>query len=94
MSHKEPRTARIDARMPESVHVLLVRAAELQGRTLSDFVVSSARDAAEEAIAKHEFIQLSVSDQERFADALLNPPAVSESLREAAARHKALIDPS
>ncbi|QEG43803.1 type II toxin-antitoxin system TacA family antitoxin [Roseimaritima ulvae] len=94
MASNEPKTARIDARMPESVHLLLVRAAELQGRTLSDFVVCSAREAAEEAIAKHEIIHLSVSDQERFADALLNPPPVSDALRRAAARHENVIEPS
>jgi len=80
--------------MPESVHLLLQRAAALQGRTLSDFVVSSAREAAEEAIARHEIIQLSSLDQQRFADALLNPPPLAEAMLDAAADHDRLVEPS
>jgi hypothetical protein len=36
--------ARLEARLPGEVHALLKRAAELQGRTLTDFVVTSASD--------------------------------------------------
>ena len=37
-------TARLEARLPADVHALLKRAAEVQGRTLTDFVVTAARD--------------------------------------------------
>ncbi len=43
---EEAKTARLDARLPESVLDLLRRAASLQRRTLSDFVVCAAREAA------------------------------------------------
>lgn len=41
-----PTTARLEARITPEVHALLKRAAELQGRTLTDFVVSAAQEAA------------------------------------------------
>ena len=34
---QETRTARIDARLPESVRGMIEKAASLQGRTLSEF---------------------------------------------------------
>lgn len=94
MNPQEPKTARIDARMPEAIHLLLQKAAALQGRTISDFVVSSARDAAEAAIAKHEIIQLSMSDQERFVAAIRQPVPISEAMVKAATNHDRMIEPS
>ena len=45
-------TARLEARLPAEVHALLKRAAEMQGRTLTDFVVTAARDAAFRALGE------------------------------------------
>ena len=91
---QETRTARIDARLPESVRGMIEKAASLQGRTLSEFVVSSARVAAEEAISQHETLQLKNADRERFIDALMNPPEVTPAMQRAAERHAELIEPS
>jgi len=90
----EVKTARLEARLPESVHALLREAAALQGRSISEFVVSSAREAAERAIAEHGVIQLSLADQQRFAAELLAPPAPAAALKRAAARHRDLVEPS
>lgn len=51
-----PITARLEARIAPEVHALLKRAAELQGRTLTDFVVNAAQEAARRAIADSEVI--------------------------------------
>ncbi|PAY19143.1 hypothetical protein Enr13x_37370 [Stieleria neptunia] len=92
MIQPEPKSARLDARLPEPVLELLRRAAAIQGRTLSDFVVNSAREAAERAISDHELLVLSAADQQQFADALLNPPPVAEPLRDAAKRYHEMVD--
>ena len=42
--------ARLEARLPASVYALLKRAAELQGRSLTDFVVSAAQNAAQRVV--------------------------------------------
>lgn len=95
MEHvEEIKNSRLEARVTEPVLELLRMAATLQGRSLSDFVVSSAREAAELAIAKQEVIQLSLADQQRFAAALAKPKAVAKPLKEAAKRHRNLVDPT
>ncbi len=40
------RVARLEARLPARVYALLKRAAELKGRSISDFVVTAAQGAA------------------------------------------------
>jgi uncharacterized protein (DUF1778 family) len=50
------------------------RAAELQGRSVSDFIVAAAQGAAQRAIEEAQIIRLSVDDQRAFAAAILNPP--------------------
>jgi uncharacterized protein (DUF1778 family) len=71
---------------------LLKEAADLQGRSLSDFVVASAREAAEEAIARNNEIRLSLSEQKRFAEALINPPSVAPALRKAMKNRERLLE--
>ncbi len=90
---KVPTTARLEARLPVDVHALLKRAAEIQGRTLTDFVVAAARDAACRTIEETEILRLSVEDQRRIAEAILNPPAPAPGLRRAFKRHAELFGP-
>ncbi|MGH6959741.1 MAG: DUF1778 domain-containing protein, partial [Dongiaceae bacterium] len=45
-SGSRTRAERLEARISRDQKTLFQRAAELQGRTLTDFVVSSAQDAA------------------------------------------------
>ena len=87
-------SARLEARLPADVHALLKRAAEIQGRTLTDFVVTAAREAACRAIEETEILRLSVEDQRQIAEALLNPPAPAPALRRAFKRHKELFGPA
>jgi uncharacterized protein (DUF1778 family) len=84
-------TARLEARLPFDVHTLLKRAAEIQGRTLTDFVVTAAREAACRTIEDAEIIRLSVEDQRRIAKAILHPPAPTAALKRAFRRHRDLF---
>ncbi|AUS99424.1 hypothetical protein CLI64_02890 [Nostoc sp. CENA543] len=79
---------RLEARISKEQKELFQRAADIQGRTLTDFVISSVLKAANEVIQEHEIMVLSRQDQEVFVEALLNPPAPSEKLRAAAQRYK------
>ena len=80
-------TARLEARLPANVYATLKRAAELKGRSITDFVVSAAHEAARLAIEEEGIIRLSAEDQLRFAQALLNPPDPNEALRRAMQLH-------
>ena len=80
---KEITTARLEARLPPDIHAMLKRAAEIEGRTLTDFVVTAARDAAMRTIEEAAVIRLSIEDQRQVADAILNPPKPTPALRKA-----------
>jgi uncharacterized protein (DUF1778 family) len=82
------RTARLEARVSRTQKDLLQRAAALSGRTLSEFVVASAQEAAAKVIRDHDTIRLSRAEQTAFVKALLSPPAPSRRLRKAAAAYK------
>ena len=81
------RNERLEARVSREQKALFQRAAELQGRTLTDFVVSSVHEAALRAIEDSRLIRLNADESRAFAEALLNPPEPSERLRKAARRY-------
>jgi uncharacterized protein (DUF1778 family) len=83
--------ARLEARLPVALHAMLKRAAEIEGRTLTDFVVSAARDAAERTIEGAEILRLSMEDQMRVAEALMDPPAPTDALKKAFEQRKRLL---
>jgi uncharacterized protein (DUF1778 family) len=85
------RRERLEARVSPEQKSVLERAAALEGRSLTDFVVASAHAAAVEAIQRHELITLTARDNRAFAQALMHPPAPNERLRAAARRHQELI---
>lgn len=85
--------ARLEARVTPETHSLLKRAAEIQGQTVSDFVVAAAREAAMQAIEREEIIQLSAEGQRRFAAALIDPPSLAPALERAIAGHADLVGP-
>lgn len=87
-------TARLEARISFDLHATLKRAAELQGRTMTDFVVSAVQDAAQKAIEQAEVIRLSLADQQCFAQVLLNPPEPAQPMLRAFARRADLLKPT
>jgi len=94
MPHEPTRTARIEARIAPDALAVVKRAAELQGRSVSDFVVAAAQDAAQKAIEETQIIRLSVADQRAFVEAILNPPPLARALERAIERHGRLISVS
>lgn len=84
-------TARLEARISSDLHAMLKRAAEIQGRTMTDFVVSAVQTAAQSAIEQAEVIRLSLADQECFAQALLAPTAPNPALERAFDRRRKLL---
>jgi uncharacterized protein (DUF1778 family) len=91
MPQQAKRTARIEARIaPGALHVVK-RAADLQGRSISDFVVAAAQEVAHRTINEARVIRLSAEDQQRFVALLLNPPALAPALKRAKRAHARLI---
>jgi uncharacterized protein (DUF1778 family) len=94
MPTRPNRTARLEARIAPDALAIVKRAAEMQGRSVSDFVVAAARDAAYRAIEETQVIRLSVADQKMFVDAILNPPPPNDAMRRAAAAYRDLVKES
>ena len=84
-------TARLEARISPDLHSMLKRAAEVQGRTVTDFVVTAVQDAAQRVIEQAEIVRLSLADQRCFAQALLAPPQLSPALERAFVRRSKLL---
>ena len=74
----ETNMSRIDARIPLSVRDTIDRAAAMQGRTRTDFLIEAALEKAERVISEQVVIRLAVQDQEMLANALLEE-AVTEA---------------
>ncbi len=82
------RGERLEARVTADQKNLIERAAALQGRTVTDFVLTSVQDAACRAIEQHQRIELSVRDSQAFVEALLKPRPVNDRLRETVRRYR------
>lgn len=85
-----PRQARLGVRVDGQVKALLQHAASLRGRSMTDFLVDSAVEAAERVIKDASVITLGMEDARRFAGALLAPPSPNAALKFAARRYREL----
>jgi len=94
MPHEPTRTSRIEARISPDALAIVKRAAEIQGRSVSDFVVAAAQEAAHRTIEETQIIRLSVEDQRAFAEAILNPPPLVPAMERAVDRYRRDITPS
>ena len=94
MATKELNTkdARFDTRLPKEQKVFFERAARLGGfRNLTDFVVITVHEKAQEIISERERVLASQKDSDIFFDAVINPKAPNKELFKAADEFKALF---
>jgi len=82
---------RFDARLNEEQKVLIQKAADLEGRTVTDFVLRSAQSAAERTLQDRTMLILSARETEAFVDAVLNPATPGPVLRAAARHYKNVV---
>lgn len=82
------RGERLEARITADQKSLIERAAALQGRSVTDFVLTSVQEAARRAIEEHQRLDLSLRDSETFVHALINPQPVNDRLRDTVRRYR------
>ena len=82
---------RLAVRITSEQKKLIEEAANLEGRSLTDFIVSSVEKAARDSIVAHRVISLSVRDSEKFFAAISNPPEPSPRLLEAAREYQEFV---
>jgi uncharacterized protein (DUF1778 family) len=83
-----PEIERLEARITSDKKSVLKNAADLSGRTLTDFVIHSAYEAAKRVIEEYQQLHLSVADRDVFIQALLNPSKPTDKLIKAAKKYK------
>ncbi len=87
----QTRSERIEARTTPGILALVKQAAEMQGRSVSEFVISAAEEAAKRAIEETQIVRLSAEDQKRFVASLLDPPDVAPAMKRASENRNALF---
>ncbi len=91
MAQPQTRSERIEARTTPDTLAIVRRAAEIQGRSVSEFVVSAAEQAARKALEEEQIIRLSAAEQVRFIEALLEPSAPAPAMLRGFEHHRRLI---
>ncbi|MFT4057691.1 MAG: DUF1778 domain-containing protein [Novosphingobium sp.] len=81
MATRINRTEKLDLRLTAEAKHTLAAAAQAQRRSLSEFVLESALDRAEEALADRRVFQLSPEKWDAFVEALDAPPRDLPRLR-------------
>jgi uncharacterized protein (DUF1778 family) len=77
------REDRLGFRLDRQTKVLIERAAQLEGRKITEFCVTALAETARRTIEQHETLVLSDRDRKVFFDALMTPPPVNERLERA-----------
>ena len=91
MAQRPIRSTRLEARISPDALTIVKRAAEIQGRSVSDFVIAAAQAAAQKTIEETQIIRLSVEDQRALAQSIMEPGTPSPALRRARRAHRRLI---
>jgi uncharacterized protein (DUF1778 family) len=94
MPRQATRTMRVETRITPETMQAVRRAAEMQGRSVSDFIATAARDAAIQEIQENQVIKLALEDQHALANAILNPPEPGPVWEEAAEAYRRLVKES
>ena len=82
------RGERLETRVTADQKNLIEHDGALQGRTVTDFVLTSVQEAARRTIEEHQRLELSVRDSQAFVDALVNPKPVNDRLRDTVRRYR------
>lgn len=82
------KTARLEARLDPEQKELIQRAADIEGISFTDYVLSKLHLAAEETIMRHNVVSLTAEGSAAFVESLLNPAGPNEALREAYAEYR------
>lgn len=78
---------RINLRLKRSAKQMLERAASFEGKTISNFILSSALSRAEKTVHEHEAMSLNAQDAEAFFNALNKPVRFNKKLAAAFEEH-------
>lgn len=87
MAITDTKQERINLRLRRNAKRMLERAASVEGKTLSSFILSSALARAEKTIHKYEVLTLNGQDSGAFFKALAKPVRFNDTLTAAFKEH-------
>jgi uncharacterized protein (DUF1778 family) len=79
------REDRLGFRVDRQTKGLIERAAQLEGRKVTEYCVTALAETARRTIEQHETLVLTDRDRKVFFDALMTPPPANERLERAVA---------
>ena len=88
MAMKGKKNERLEGPCPSEVKQRIEHAAELQGRSVTDFLVSAADEKSCQVIEKYQVVKLTMEQSVALANALINPPAPNAKAVAAMRRYK------
>jgi len=86
-ARKPAKRYRLEARLTDEQRQLFQRAADLQGRSLSDFAIATLHAAAVQTIETMEIIRLNAAESLKMAEAIFEPSDPSAYTRAVAKRY-------
>ena len=84
---------RVSARIPIQTYQTLLRAADISGATLNQFLVQAAIEKAQMIIERNHSINLSLKSANVFFNAIENPPKPTKKLRDAMKKYRTSFGP-
>lgn len=87
-AYSADKSERLEARLSQAQKKRIQYAADLQGVSLTDLVLSATQDAASKIIREHEIVTLTIEESEHFAHTLLNLSEPNSALQEAAKKYR------
>ena len=87
--YSEGKAERLEARLSREQKSLLQYAADLVGRSLTDFVLTVSQEAASKVIRDHKIIALTVKESENFTSQLQKSFTPNAALKKAIKRYRA-----
>lgn len=85
---RDPKTERVELRVTRRFKKRITEVARLRGTSISDFILSSADEAASRILDREHTIRLSRKAAEEFVKLLLDPPPPNGNLIRAMQRHR------
>ena len=85
-------TARLEARIPSELKILIETAAPLAGHTsVTDYLVQALRESASRTVEQSRLSRLDAEQSETFVRSLLNPASPTPALRAAMVQYRARV---
>jgi uncharacterized protein (DUF1778 family) len=82
--------SRLEARVSPNLKNLFVRAAKIQGVSLTDFIISTAKKEAESVLKLQSLINLSLRDMSLLVENCVSNTEPTNKLKQAAIRFKSI----